>query len=198
MNNIIVIFAIVLIIIWAALRWSSRTSNVLGAYIDLSTGSSHNFTPGVVTIDGVMHHYTRLARNYNFSRTPATYKNSPLIPAQEYDALQVAKKVKSCNGRFNIASNAFLFLDVDPTTHAVNGFANFETGDECVLEGRIVLKSPELVRIIGMIDLEYPTEKNVEYDILPGTAQFQLDFYDEEIILAMNHDGVISSYNCSR
>jgi len=168
---------------------------VLGAYIDLATGSIHNFSPGMVVVDGEPAELKgKVAKNYNLKKP--TFQNRPLVPLTQYEPEWLQQKIKNISGWYQIATNARLFLQQTDTT-TIQGLILFENGEECILKGEIVIATVDLIRIKGDLQLITEPVKNVEYDILPGEATFQIDF-DDEITLTTNHAGNLLSYTAKR
>lgn len=195
-----VIFIIILIIIMHIIIYfycNKQARNILGAYIDVATGSIHKITKNTVIINNEYHekNESEIKEKYNFN--DLTFEGRKLIPEEEYYTQIINNNIKKANGRYNIATNAFLFINIE-NNKTVNGIISYDTGDECLIVGEVEIKTLDLIRISGKIILESPTYKNVEYELLDGDAIFNLDIYEDNIILICNHKGYKTKYLCTR
>lgn len=190
---IITLFMVSCLLVYVNVNCAKRQKTILGAYIDVATGSIHNFSPGLVVVDGEpMELAGKAAKNYNMNKK--TFEKRKLIPLADYEREWVSRKIKNISGWYKVANNAEMFISTNEST--VDGFIIFENGEECVLKGEIIISNIDLIFIIGDVELASFPNKNVEYDILPGPASFQIDFSDD-IVLTTNHDGDVKSYTVS-
>lgn len=185
---IITLFMVACLLVYV--NCPKRQKTILGAYIDVATGSIHNFSPGLVVVDGEpIELDDKIAKNYNIKKM--TFEKRKLIPLAEYEREWMSNKIKNISGWYKVANNAEMFISTNESL--VDGFLLFENGEECILKGEIIISNIDLICITGDVELASFPNKNVEYDILPGGASFQIDFGDD-IVLTTNHDGDIKSY----